>query len=492
MLTWPKNPRIYEINAMVWVRELSSRLGHDVTLATVPGHEWNALAGLAMDAVWLMGVWERSPHGREVALRHPGLAGEFTRALGDYREDDVIGSPYCVRRYEVDERLGGRQGLAVARKELAKRGLLLVLDYVPNHVAMDHPWVREHPEFFISGTDQELEADPASFAKRDGAVLALGRDPYFPAWTDVFQLNAFDRGLRAAAVEAVRDIASQCDGIRCDMAMLVMNDVFERTWGDHVGPPPEKEYWQEVIPSARRDRPGMLFMAEAYWDLEWSLQQQGFDCCYDKRLYDRLVRGNADGVRLHLTADLAYQERLVRFIENHDEPRAASVFEEDRARAAAVAITTLPGARLFHEGQFEGRTLRVPVQLGRRPRENVHEGLRVFYGRLLSVTGGDLMSRGTWRHCEVSGWPDNTTCRNLLAWTWCYGDLLCLVAINLSDRQSQGMARLEAHGLAGGSWRLEDLMSAQVFERPGDDIVSAGLYIDLAPWEYHMLRFERI
>lgn len=487
---WPKNPRIYEINTMVWIRELSRTLGFEVTLATVPKEVWNSVSELAMDAVWLMGVWERSPTGRTIARNHPGLVEEYMKALDDFSAEDVVGSPYCVHRYEVDKCLGGREALAVARKELAKRGMLLVLDYVPNHVASDHPWVSAHPEYFIRGTAQDLKDSPASFMEIEDHVFALGRDPYFPAWTDVVQLNAFHKGMRAASIETVVDIASQCDGIRCDMAMLVMNDVFERTWGEHAGPPPDEEFWQEVTSAVRREHPGLLFMAEAYWDLEWSLLQQGFDCCYDKRLYDRLLHGNAEGIRLHLAADAGFQERLVRFLENHDEPRAAAVFQGSRARAAAVAVTTLPGARLYHEGQFEGRTVKVPLQLARRPHEEANEGLRAFYSKLLRSTRGDLMSHGSWELCEIAGWPDNCTCRNLLAWCWMKDDQRSLVVINLSDRQAQGMVKVPSLDAGVGSWRLTDLMSGDVFDRRGEDVASSGLYVDLGPWGYHVLLCE--
>src|SRR5438552_14891743 len=122
-----------------------------------------------------------------------------------------------------------------------------------------------------------------------------------------------------------------------------------------------------MINSVSLKYPEMLFMAEAYWDLEWDLQQLGFDYCYDKRLYDRLVHDNAESVRLHLTAGLDYQDRLVRFIENHDEPRAAATFTPEKERAAALTIMTLPGAKLWYEGQFEGRRVRAPVFLARGP-----------------------------------------------------------------------------------------------------------------------------
>src|SRR4051794_10905324 len=319
-------PTIYELNTAVWLTHLGVH-----TLAQVPARAWDGLAALPVEAVWLMGVWERSPAGLEIALSDPVLAESFRVALPDLRAGDVIGSPYCVRRYEVDERFGGRAGLAHAREQLASRGLGLILDYVPNHVAPDHPWVTEHPEFFI---------------RDEHGDIALGRDPYFPPWPDVVQLNAFDSGLRGAVGDLLVDVGSQCDGLRCDMAMLMTNDVFARTWGL---PAPAEEFWPSLIARVRWAHPDLVFIAEAYWDMEFALQQQGFDFCYDKRLYDRLAHENAASVRGHLQADPAYQEKLIRFVENHDEPRAAATFDGPRARAAAVVTATVPGGRLVHD-----------------------------------------------------------------------------------------------------------------------------------------------
>jgi len=185
MRTWPKYPVIYEINTWVWLAELSRTHKTPVNLATVPEQEWDAIASYGFDAVWFMGVWERSPAGVEISMRNKGLLEDFHRALPDFTAADNVGSPYCVRRYVVDEHLGGPSGLATARERLAERGLRLILDFVPNHVAPDHPWVATHPEYFIQGDDEDLRRDPASFIAAGGKVLACGRDPYFPAWPGV-------------------------------------------------------------------------------------------------------------------------------------------------------------------------------------------------------------------------------------------------------------------------------------------------------------------
>jgi len=492
MFRCPRFPTIYEINTWVWLSELSKNAGKPVDLGSVPAAEWNAIAALGFNAVWLMGVWERSPAGIEIANQNPGLLDDFRRALPDFRPEDNVGSPYCVRRYEVDEHLGGSTGLSQARKELANRGLRLILDFVPNHVAPDHLWVSEHPEYFVHGSAEDAANQPASYINVSGTFFACGKDPFFPAWPDVLQLNAFQPGLRQAVLATLSSIASQCDGVRCDMAMLVLNSIFERTWGSRGGSKPETEYWVDLISAIKRTHPDFLFIAEAYWDLEWELQQQGFDFCYDKRLYDRLEHENAESVRLHLCADLDYQNKLLRFIENHDEPRAASAFTPARERAAAVATSTLLGARLFHEGQFEARKVRLPVFLGRRPEEPVDTELQNFYTKLLLGINSPVFREGSWRLSDRTGWPDNASFENVVACSWSRDGDLYLVVVNLSERAAQAHVEVPWDDLQGKPWRLTDLLSDAVYERDGDEMRSPGLYVDLQPWGYHLLRFHRL
>jgi glycosidase len=450
-------PAIYEINTAVWLEHLGVH-----TLAQVPARAWDGLAALGVDAIWLMGVWERSPAGLEIALADPALTQSFRTALGDVRAGDVIGSPYCVRAYTVDERFGGRDALAHARGELAARGIGLILDYVPNHIAPDHAWATQHPDYCIAGTEEDLARDPRSYLRVGDAVLARGRDPYFPAWPDVVQLNAFSPALREAAADMLVDVGAQCDGLRCDMAMLMTNDVFARTWGLE---PPAKEFWPELFARVRWAHPDLVFIAEAYWDMEFALQQQGFDFCYDKRLYDRLAHDGAGAVREHLQADVPYQSKLVRFIENHDEPRAAATFEPARARAAAVVACTLPGARLYHDGQLDGHRVHIPVFLSRGPREAPDAELRAFYRRLLPAAAG---CSGEWRLCRAEG--------ELLAWAW----ERHLVVVNLTGQEAQGHVATPWTGAA----TLTDLLTGQRYERD-------ELYVILPPWGAHLFQWYR-
>ena len=488
--SWPRRPVIYEINTWVWLNDLRQQYDRAITLGNVPAEQWDATASLAVDAVWLMGVWERSPESIRIANGNLGLQADFRRALPDYTPADNVGSAYCVRNYVVDKHLGGPEGLAAARQMLAQRGLRLMLDFVPNHVAADHPWLFEHPEYFVQGTHEDLARAPGAFFEVGGTVIANGRDPYFSPWQDVAQLNAFSPSLRQAAGETLNMVAGQCDGMRCDMAMLLLNNIFERTWGARVGMHPPEEYWSEVISAVRLRHPNVLLVAEAYWDLEWDLQQLGFDYCYDKRFYDRLEHDNAESVRQHLTAKLDYQDKLVRFIENHDEPRAAATFSPEKERAAAVTMMTLPGAKLLYEGQCEGRRVRPPVFLARRPVELIDEDLRAFYEKLLAAVKDSGLRGSEWQLCERTGWPDNSSYLNLVAWCWSQDEVRYVVIVNLSEYPSQARVQLPWNDLAGRAWQLKDVLSGALFERDGSELQLQGLYVDLPAWRFHFLCFQ--
>jgi hypothetical protein len=276
------------------------------------------------------------------------------------------------------------------------------------------------------------------------------------------------------------------------MAMLSLNAIFERTWGFRAGERPQTEYWVEVISTIKKTHPGFLFIAEAYWGMEWELQQQGFDFCYDKELYDRLERGNAESIRLHLCADLAYQRKLLRFIENHDEPRAAAIFSPAKERVTALIIATLPGARLLHEGQFEGRKIRPPVFLGRRPAEPLDLRLHSFYTTLLELIDNPVFRDGQWSLCERTGWPDNSSFQNLLAWSWLKDGGRYLIVINFSDSTVQARVKIPWADVRGEAWRLSEVFSGVTYDRDGDEMLAPGLYVELGPWNWSFFQCGRL
>jgi hypothetical protein len=275
------------------------------------------------------------------------------------------------------------------------------------------------------------------------------------------------------------------------MAMLVLDDVFVRTWGERAlggaSPDDGRGYWPTVIAAVRERHPDFVFWAEAYWDLEPVLVGQGFDACYDKRLYDRLVHEvPASEIRAHLGADGAYQQHTVRFVENHDEPRVASELPGPAARAAAVVTLTLPGVALLHEGQESGRRVRVPVTLGRRPFEEPDASLVEWY-RVVRAAIGDTMRRGEWALAPVEGWPDNQSGEHLVAWTWSGEQSRHLVVVNLSDGPADGRIRLP--GVSPSPVVLDDLLTGERYLRDGEAVGSEGLYVGLPARGVHLLRW---
>jgi len=314
-------------------------------------------------------------------------------------------------------------------------------------------------------------------------VLAHGRDPYFSGWPDTLQLDYSNPDTQEAMTGELLKVASQCDGVRCDMAMLVLPDVFQRTWGRLALP-----FWPRAIRRVHDQTPGFCFMAEVYWDLEWVMLQQGFDYAYDKRLYDRLCHESAASVRGHLMAGLDFQSRLARFLENHDEPRAAATFPPGMHEAAAVITFLSPGLRFFHQGQFEGCRKRISPHLVRGPREPIDERLRSFYERLLEVLRRPVLREGAWRLLDsTKAWDGNWTHDAFLAWTWEGSDgRRLLVVINYAGHQSQCYVRLPFADLAGHSVQLKDLMSSASYERRGDDLCAQGLYLDMPAWGHHV------
>ena len=480
-------PSLYQINTRVWLTALSQKLGRAATLDDVPDAELDRLAKLGFDWVWFLSVWQTGPAGQRVSRANAEWRSEFQATLPDLQEADIAGSGFAITSYTVHQQLGGDAALARLRERLRQRGLRLLLDFVPNHTGLDHHWVEEHPEYYIAGNELDLIQAPKNYtwARRQHGdlLLAYGRDPYFPGWPDTLQLNYGNPGMQEALTGELLKIAGQCDGVRCDMAMLVLPDVFARTWGIQVQP-----FWPQATQRVRAKVPDFCFMAEVYWDLEWTLQQQGFDYTYDKRLYDRLREGHARPVREHFHAGLDYQNKLARFLENHDEPRAAATFSPDVHEAAAVITFLAPGLRFFHQGQFQGRQKRISPHLVRAPEEPIDQRLEQFYNRLLAVLRQPVVREGEWRLLDcVPAWEDNWTCDSFVAFAWqgAGGDWL-LAAVNYAPNQSQCYVRLPFADLGNGQWRLHDLIGDVTYDREGDDLQARGLYLDEPPWRAHV------
>jgi hypothetical protein len=367
-----------------------------------------------------------------------------------------------------------------------------MVDFIPNHTGFDHPWIQSHPNRYVQADESAFRDNPGAFRAIDtpsGDVrfIACGRDPYYPPWSDVAQLDYSNADTRAAMVDTLERLARHADGARCDMAMLVLSDVFSSTWRDYLRTPamPPGEFWT----AARAAVPKFILLAEVYWDMEWRLQQLGFDFTYDKRLYDRLMSSSAADIRWHLKADPDYQRRSARFIENHDEPRSAAAFG-GRVRAAAVVIGTLPGLRFFYQGQFEGRTDCLPVQLGRWSDSPENEAVASFYDKLLAAANDEVFHDGDWALLDVHPASGRST-TDLLSWRWNGHGGLRLVVVNVGGGLAEGLVQLsfDAAGDPGDHTVLfEDQLDGQRYPWSRQALNDHGLYVKLDKGGAHIFK----
>jgi hypothetical protein len=482
-----KHPHLYEINTWAWLEQLSGRLCRRIALADVPDSEWATIARLGFDAVWLMGIWQRSPESRRVALEDPANIAGYNEALPGWKPSDVIGSPYAVAQYVPDPRIGTWQSLDRVRERLRGLGMALFLDFVGNHTAFDHPWTRGHPEFYVRGTPEDFEKNPSSFFPIDTPegtyYVALARDPYFPPWKDVAQLNHFNSTMRAAQLADLRNIANHCDGLRCDMAMLHLNDIFANIWGQllHDTKPPKKEFWAE----AHETVPGLILLAEAYWNTEPRLLEFGFSFAYDKEIYDAVRDRNIGGVRTRISGQEACQSRLARFLENHDEPRRAAVFGNDRLQAVGTLMATLPGMRFYHQGELEGLKVRLPITLRISAAEIPDSASVYFFRKVLAITNEEVFHLGRWNLLEVAPDSDDTS-SNLIVYEWRLENIWKVIVVNLAGYASQGRVKMGDRVSPAQNYIFYDQLSEDRYLRSGGELHNVGLFVRREAGQAHL------
>ncbi|KAK4537357.1 hypothetical protein CDCA_CDCA12G3382 [Cyanidium caldarium] len=366
------------------------------------------------DFLWLQGVWKLGTYGLSLDRTDPKRVASYNDALPGWTKDDVIGSPYAIYDYVVSEAIGGESALRRFRQRI--RPARLLLDFVPNHMARDCPW----PETYFVHTSGPQP--PAVNATTTFPIRAYGRDPYTGAWDDTAQLNYFNLATRRHQTRTLLHIASMCDGVRADMAMLALNEVFQRVWGDNaeVGafPRPHTEFWSEAVHALRQQHPQFFLLAEVYWGLDGRLQELGFDCTYDKQLYDLLHARHLDNLRAYIASRSQEQHAHgAHFVENHDEPRAIAYFGGvPVANAAAAFSYLLPGLRFQFDGQEQGRAARLEVHLRRAADDDRPPDPQVqsFYRRLNRILALDIVRNGIWAY-DDSGARQHW---RLITWTW--------------------------------------------------------------------------
>lgn len=486
-----RNPKFYEINTRVFLRRFDS-LNKKAKLLDVPFDFWENLSKLGINYIWLMGIWKTCKSTINKYCFEDYLVNSYSKALKDWKSEDVIGSPYSIDKYELNPEICNEDELQEFRIKINSIGLGLILDFIPNHYSSESELIYTNPEIFLQVDEKTFLNDPHTYFQPnviEKKYFAHGRDPFFPAWQDTIQINICSQAAREFQKNVLMNISQMCDGVRCDMAMLVLNNVFKNSWGSAL---PEKckneskEFWGEIIPFIKNEKKDFLFIAEAYWDLEWQLQQLGFDFTYDKVLTDRLKYSQPKDIIDHLTAEYDYQIKSMRFIENHDEERAITEFGKEKSKAAAIIISTIYGAKLFFDGQFEGKKIKLPVQLGRETEEKIQDDLKSFYEKLLRITSHKVFKFGEWKLLTpLSSWINNISYKNMLAWEWRLEQERRIIVVNYSPSVATCRLKIDVTGYLE-ELTLKDLLNDVEYIRSAEEIFSLGLYIELKPYHAHI------
>ncbi len=487
-----RNPKLYEINTRIWIR----RFGKGNTLGSIPLKYFEELADKGINAVWLLGVWKTCDSLIDKHCFENNLISDYSKALKDWKREDVIGSPFAIDDYVLNPELGNFSELEKLRNKLNKLGIKLILDFIPNHFGADTHIIEKNPDIFLKGDEKLFTDDPYTFFKDKykGNIYTHGRDPLFPAWLDTIQVNYFSEEAREFMIDKLLKLTEVCDGVRCDMAMLQLNNVFQNTWLGVLNKreikKPKEEFWKSAIERIKKKRDDFTFIAEVYWDLEWQLQQLGFDFTYDKHLTDKLAAKDIQEVKAHLMADRDYQFKSIRFLENHDELRAVEKFGKKESLAAAVLISTIQGMKLYYDGQFEGKKIRLPVQLGREPNEKVSSTTISFYMKLLSITKDKIFSEGEWTMLgPLPAANDNYSNENIFTWQWKLGEDIRLVVINFSEITSQCRLKLNLASVSN-EIKLIDLLNDVEYTRSLSEIRTIGLFIELKSYRSHIFALK--
>ena len=487
------NRKLYEINTRVWIKKFND----NAKLSDIPDGYFEDIASKGINYIWLMGIWKTCKDLIPKYCFEPDLVSSYSKSLKDWKKNDVIGSPFSIDEYAVDPSLGNFEDLKLLKEKLNSLGLKLILDFIPNHFGASTKLLHTKPDLFLQGNEEHLKTDPFTFFKfseKNELIFAHGRDPLFPAWTDTVQVDYSNDDTRIFMTNQLLKLAEICDGVRCDMAMLPLNNVFANTWAGVLKNENcmknKTEFWLDTISEVKQKSPEFIFIAEAYWDLEWQLQQLGFDFTYDKRLLDRLDSDDFQGVREHLCADYEYQNKSVRFIENHDELRAVTKFGKYKSLASAVVMSTIQGLKLYYDGQFEGKKIRLPVQLGREPFEKESKTTKDFYAVLLEITKAEIFVKGNWTllYPSNTGAGDDTN-KNIFAWQWKLKNENRLVVINYAETTSRCRLKFDINSNSSNVI-LVDLLTGDDYSRSIKEINGLGLFIELKSFHSHIFAFS--
>lgn len=418
------NETLLEISTRPYLYYLSQKYKSPIKkLSLIPMEELDFFQNLGFNMIWFMGVWNNGTEGRKFDLNDESRIKHYNQHLPNWSKDDVIGSPYSIYSYDPSPEIGNLEDLKWLKNELNKRSIKLILDFVPNHSSMDAPEIKSHPEYYIRKgrlkskiklteednkyiyNGKKIEKIPKE-EKYDKNGFAYGRGLGVKhPWKDVRQYDYSNKELWKFQLNNLKKIAQCCDGIRCDVAWLMISDIFKRcfkTMNDT-----KEEFWTFAISEIRKIYPNIIFIAEVFgkkWISDFLLQC-GFNFVYDIEPYDilNLIKDNNininEFIERNKNIEKDYLFNTVHFSENHDLITIIEKLEENvnKANLLTAIVCFLPGIKMFNYGQIFGWKDTLCVQLRRILSYEINNEVFNFYTKVIKILNLDVVKKGKFR-----------------------------------------------------------------------------------------------
>ena len=514
---WMPSTVLIAKSTYVWLDQLSKRYHRHIhRLDHIPDEELSALASRGFNALWLIGVWERSTASQTIK-----------RLCGNA---DAVASAYSLYDYSIATDLGGEEAYRNLRDRASAKGIRLASDMVPNHMGIDSSWVINHPEWFLSRHDSpypayrfdgpdlsndhrvEIKIEDHYYEQSDAAVVFRRRDKWtgdtqyvyhgndgtsFP-WNDTAQLNYLSAQVREQVIQTILQVARSFPIIRFDAAMTLAKRHIQRLWfpapgaGGAIPSRAEssmttaefdaaipQEFWREVVDRVAAEVPGTLLLAEAFWLMEgYFVRTLGMHRVYNSAfmvmLRDEDNANYRSVLKNTLEFDPGIMKRYVNFMSNPDERTASDQFGNgDKFFGVASMMATLPGLPMFGHGQVEGFTEKYGMEYYRPRFDEVPDQLLVerhqreiaplLHRRKLFAESDHFLLYDYWR-------PDGGVDENVFAYSNRNGDQRALVLFNNSYSSTRGTIHHSTNfaDKATGSMRQRELRDGLGLPTNGD------------------------
>ena len=479
-----RHPILYEISTRPWLYELSRKYEKPISkLKDIPLEEFDNLKENGIDIIWMMGVWKLGEYGLEFDKKL-----NYSKVFPSWTKEDVIGSPYAIVEYTCNPEIGTNEDLIWLRKQINSRDMKLMLDFVPNHSAIDAPEAKANPKLYIRAPKGVKNPN-----RYTGSGFAFGSYPNHAPWKDVIQWNYWEEETRKLMKKNLMTVLSYADGVRCDVAGLILNDVIERGWRKELNywgyKRPNNEFWEYAFTEVKLKYPNAILLAEAYDKKEIeALYKLGFNYCYNKDLLNKLMDSSSSELKNYLKNKTEKDwGHLATFVENHDEDRIVyNMGNIDKAKTAGALAATLGGMIFINHGQWSGYRNKLEVHLRKGENELENYEIKTFYEKLMQIIQDPAFTSSNYYYINnIKGVKKD----DYIAYIREEGESHYLVVVNYSD--SYGCGDVPIYNIEENlDVSLREVLHDVEYIRNGYYARNKGLIVCLNPWETQIFKYN--